>query len=153
VFVKAGAIIPMDLPKSFTGEITDVLTLHIYRDISNSSFTFYQDDGISFDYQQQVFAKRLIEYKPLSNKITIHQTEGSYQVPFKTLKIVFHGFEATINSLYVNNHEVTFNHAVNQYFSGLEKYDPVNDPEPAPVEDVIATQMDYQPGEITIHWL
>jgi alpha-glucosidase len=151
--VKAGAIIPMDPPKSHTGETSDLLSLHIYRDISNSAFTLYQDDGVSFDYQQKHFAKRLIEYKPLSNKIVLHKTEGSFEVTTKKIRIVFHGFENTITSLYVDNHEVSFNHTINQYFSGLEKYDPIHDPEPAPVEDVIATELAYNPGEITIHWL
>jgi alpha-glucosidase len=153
VFVKAGAIIPMETAKSHTGEISDTIRIHVYKDVVNSSFVYYQDDGVSFDYQQNNYAKRLIDYKPLLNKLLLHQVDGSYQSPLKKITIVFHGFERSINTLYLNNHEYPFHHAVNQYFSGLEKYDPVKDPEPAPEEDVIITEFEYTAGEIAIHWL
>jgi alpha-glucosidase len=153
VFVKAGAIIPMEAAKSHTGEISGTLRIHIYKDVANNAFTFYQDDGVSFDYQQQHHAKRLIEYKPLLNKVILHKTEGSYQSPVKKIKVIFHGFENSITTLYINNHEHAYHHTVNQFFSGLEKYDPVKDPEPAPQEDVIAIETDFTTEEIAIHWL
>jgi alpha-glucosidase len=153
VFVKAGAIIPMEPAKSFTGEVSEQLRLHIYKDVSNSEFMYYQDDGVTFDYKDKKFARRLIEYKPLLNKIIIHTTEGSYKSPVKKLKIVFHGFEQTLETVYVNNHQHECRHGVNQYFSGLEKYDPVKDPEPAPQEDVVIMELDYSADEITIHWI
>jgi alpha-glucosidase len=153
VFVKAGAIIPMETAKSHTGEVSDNLRLHIYKDISNTAFEYYQDDGVTFDYQQGKSAKRLIEYRALLNKIIIHKTEGDYASPLKKLKLVLHGFDKTLKSLYVNNHEQAVEHNINSYFSGLEKYDPIKDPEPVPEEDVVTTEMDYTADEITIHWL
>jgi alpha-glucosidase len=153
VFVKAGAIIPMEPAKSYTGEKSEELHLHIYRDVANSAFTYYHDDGVSFDYQEEKFAERLIEYKPLLNKIIIHATKGKFKSTVKKLKVVLHGFENTLETVYVNNHEHECHHAVNQYFSGLEKYDPIKDPEPAPQEDVMVMSMEYNSNEITIHWI
>jgi alpha-glucosidase len=153
VFVKAGAIIPMEAAKSHTGEVSGTLRLHVYKDVVNNEFLFYEDDGVSFDYQRNVRAKRLIEFKPLLNKLIVHKTEGEYQSGFRRLKIIFHGFEQTITTLYVNGHEQSIHHGLNQYFSGLEKYDPVKDPEPAPQEDVISTEIDYISSEVLVHWL
>jgi alpha-glucosidase len=153
VFVKAGAIIPMETAKSHTREIADTLHIHIYKDVSNSSFVLYQDDGVSFDYEHGKYSKRLIEYLPLLNKIIIHNTEGSYECPQKKIKIILHGFENLISTLYVNNKEQPYEHAINSFFSGLEKYDPVKDPEPAPVEDVITTEIEFTKKEIFLHWL
>jgi alpha-glucosidase len=153
VFVKAGAIIPMEPAKSNTGEISEILILHVYKNVSNSAFVYYQDDGVTFDHQQGRYARRLIEYKPLLNRVTIHDTEGDFHSPVKKLKLVFHGFEQSIASVYVNNHEHQVAHSVNQFFSGLEKYDPIKDPEPAPQEDVTTVTLDYQRREIAVHWL
>jgi alpha-glucosidase len=153
VFVKAGAIIPMEPAKSHTGEKSEHLHLHIYKDVVNSSFVYYEDDGISFDYKENKFAKRLIEYKPLLNKVVIHATEGNYKSTVKNLKIVFHGFGQTLESVSVNNHSHECRHSVNQYFSGLEKYDPIKDPEPAPQEDVMVMELAYSRDEITINWI
>jgi alpha-glucosidase len=153
VFVKAGAIIPMEAAKSYTGEESHVLRLHVYKDITNNEFLLYQDDGVTFDYQNSKYSKRLIEYKPLLNKIIIHNTEGNYSSQFKEIKLVLHGFERSVTSLYVNQNETPFVHTMNRFFSGLEKYDPVKDPEPAPEVDVITCEFPYHSNEITIHWL
>lgn len=154
VFVKAGAIIPMEDAKSHAREVNDTLKIHFYKDVSNSEFVYYQDDGETFDYQnKRSFAWRLIEYKPLLNKIIIHATDGHYTSPVKKIRLVFHGFENSITSFYVNNENVNHLHEVNSFFSGLEKYDPIKDPEPAPQEDVITLGVNYIPEEINIHWL
>jgi alpha-glucosidase len=153
VFVKAGAIIPMEPAKSNTREISDVLHVHIYKDVINSSFTYYQDDGVSFDYQDRRYSKRLMEYKPLLSKMILGGVEGSYKNPVKKIKLIFHGFERSITTLYVDNQEHAHQHTVNRYFSGLEKYDPIKDPEPAPQEDVTVAEFNYSTEEITIHWL
>lgn len=153
VFVKAGAIIPMEMAKAHTGEVNEQLRIHIYKDVANSSFVYYQDDGVTFDYKKNISATRLLEYKPLLNKFVVGATQGNYRSTFKKLRIVFHGFEKSIESIYVNNHQHECHHAVNQYFSGLEKYDPVKDPEPAPQEDVMILDLDYSAEELTIHWI
>lgn len=153
VFVKAGAIIPAEPPRSHTGEVSDSIKIHVYKDVSNSEFVLYRDDGVTFDYQNGNASKRLIEYKPLLNKLIIHRAEGSFKPSTRKLSIAFHGFERSITTLYANNHEVAFEHTTNSFFSGLEKYDPIKDPEPAPEEDITLMEMDYTAEEINIHWL
>ncbi len=66
--------------------------------------------------------------------------------------MVFHGFEKSIADLYVNNHEQLHEASVLQLFTGLEKYDPVKDPDPAPEEDVITAEFSYTVDEIVLHW-
>jgi alpha-glucosidase len=152
VFVKAGAIIPMEAAKSFTKEKNDTLVLHIYKDIANASFVYYEDDGDTFDYQKNNYAKRLIEYKALLNKIIVHQTEGAFKTNYQKIRFVFHGFEKSIITLYVNDHEQPLEPSVLQLFTGLEKYDPVKDPDPAPEEDVLIAEFAYTTHEIVLHW-
>jgi alpha-glucosidase (family GH31 glycosyl hydrolase) len=56
IFVKAGAIIPVGPVMNYVGEKpTDPLTLDIYPS-GTSSFTLYDDDGTSYDYEQGTFA-------------------------------------------------------------------------------------------------
>ncbi|MBN2182752.1 MAG: glycoside hydrolase family 31 protein [Sedimentisphaerales bacterium] len=50
VYVRAGAIIPFDPVRQYTGQSVDgPTTLKIYRG-ANGQFTIYEDDGISLDY-------------------------------------------------------------------------------------------------------
>ena len=50
VYARAGAIIPFDPVRQYTGEkVNEPTTLKIFRG-ANGSYTLYEDDGISLDY-------------------------------------------------------------------------------------------------------
>jgi alpha-glucosidase len=151
VFIKSGAILPLQPARANTTESTDLLTIHLYKDVNNNAFTYYEDDGATFDYQQEKFAKRMIEYKALLNKLILQKTEGKYSSPIKNLEIIFHGFE-NISSVSVNNTSHKVDVAKNSFFTGLEKCDPIKDPEPAPSTNVFAVTLNYSPDEIIVQW-
>jgi alpha-glucosidase (family GH31 glycosyl hydrolase) len=58
LFVKRGSIIPLQPVMNFTDEfLLDTLILEIYpTQFSDASFSLYEDDGISLDYQSGDFA-------------------------------------------------------------------------------------------------
>jgi alpha-glucosidase/alpha-D-xyloside xylohydrolase len=50
IYVRAGAIVPVDPVRQYTGEpVTEPTTLRVYRG-ADGAFTFYDDDGVSQDY-------------------------------------------------------------------------------------------------------
>lgn len=56
IYIKAGAIIPMQPVMQWVGEKpVDVLTLDVYPE-GESSFEMYEDDGLSHDYEKGVYA-------------------------------------------------------------------------------------------------
>jgi alpha-glucosidase len=150
VFIKGGAIIPMQLSRAHTGEKSELLILHVYAGKKDASFVFYEDDGATFDYQKDTFAKRLIEYKPSEKTIVLHSSEGSYKTLVKKAKLVLHGFNESISKASVNKENKIVKHELNRFFTGLEKFDPIHDPEPAPEENVLVLEFDYNPNEIII---
>lgn len=152
VFIKAGAIVPMQHSKNHTGETSDQLILHLYAGDSDTSFTFYEDDGSSFSYQQGNYAKREMEYLPAKKSFILRQTQGSYKTLLKKIKLVLHAFDLHAKHLEVDNENVTLTPAINSFFSGLEKYDPIKDPEPAPTENVLVAEFDYTANEMIIRF-
>jgi alpha-glucosidase len=152
IYIKGGAIIPMQPAKSHTGEENDQLNLHVYAGLTNSSFLFYEDDGSSFDYQKNQFAKRLIEYNPVAKSIKLNSTEGAFKTRYRKVKLVLHGFDYTLKSVTINGKSSVLIPEINSFFAGLEKYDPIKDPEPAPEENVLVAEFEYQSKEIDIHW-
>ncbi|HEY0654849.1 MAG TPA: glycoside hydrolase family 31 protein [Chryseosolibacter sp.] len=152
VYIKGGAIIPMQPVKSHTGESNDVLILHVYSGLTRSSFTFYEDDGSSFDYQKDAFLKRTFEFVPAEKKIALQAAEGNFKTNYKKVKLVLHGFDSTLKSVSVNGKNTLLIPEINSFFAGLEKYDPIKDPEPAPEENVLSAEFEYQTKEIIIHW-
>lgn len=83
VMVRAGAILPMYPAALFDGQVPkDVLTLDIYPH-GKSSFTLYEDDGESRQYQngkssQQVFTVDAPENKAGDIRIDVGAVKGSY---------------------------------------------------------------------------
>jgi alpha-glucosidase len=96
VFVKAGAIIPMQCVVQNTKEKGDgTLYLHVWKGESGSSFIYYEDDGETYQYEQNNFYKRTITYDPASNSLALSSKEGGYNSKFTRLQVILHGFGGT----------------------------------------------------------
>ncbi|MFY8037437.1 MAG: glycoside hydrolase family 31 protein, partial [Cyclobacteriaceae bacterium] len=102
VYVKGSSIIPMREKAGITTQDTgDTLEIHLYKGENNNDFTLYEDDGISFDYENGAFAKRKIAYAAQEQELVIHEQDGTYQTPYKKAKIFFHGF-ASLQNVWIN---------------------------------------------------
>ncbi len=93
VFIKAGAIIPMQNVIQSTNEKGDgILEINLWYGKKASSFVYYEDDGSSYDYQKGAYYKRAIGFDPVKGKITLSSVEGSFQSKYDQIKLVLHGF-------------------------------------------------------------
>ena len=93
VFVKEGAVIPMQSVVQNTKEKGDgMLYLHVWKGESGSEYVYYEDDGETYQYEQNSFYKRKITYNPETNSVALSTVEGSYKSKFTKLQIVLHGF-------------------------------------------------------------
>ncbi|MBO4446946.1 MAG: DUF5110 domain-containing protein [Bacteroidales bacterium] len=80
-YVKAGSVLPLaDEKITSLQEESDVLGLLIVPGAGKSSFSLYEDDGISRNYET-AFARTRIDKNRSGNKlsITVHPREGSYK--------------------------------------------------------------------------
>ncbi|MCX7985393.1 MAG: DUF4968 domain-containing protein, partial [Bacteroidales bacterium] len=92
VFVKEGAIIPMQSVIQHTQEKNDgTLYLHVYAGTKESSFLFYEDDGVTYNYTNGEYHKRLIRYNPAKKEIVLAKAEGSYKSRYNQVKFILHG--------------------------------------------------------------
>lgn len=98
VFVKAGSIIPMQSPVQNTSEKpSDTLMVHLYHAESSNDveWTFYEDDGETYQYQDGAFYLRKMVYKPAINEVEFRAPSGDFESKFKFIQLVFHGFQPT----------------------------------------------------------
>ncbi|QEM05665.1 DUF4968 domain-containing protein [Mucilaginibacter rubeus] len=94
VFVKAGGIIPMQSVVQSTNEKGDgILRIHIWNGREANSFIYYEDDGVSYDYEQGVYYKRVISFNPIEKSLSLSLVEGSFKSRFMQLRFVLHGFD------------------------------------------------------------
>jgi alpha-glucosidase len=83
VYLRAGAIVPMQPPMRYTGEKpVDPLIVNAWplEPGSTSSYELYEDSGVSVEYQQGVFARTPIKAAQTGDtlKLEIGPVEGSY---------------------------------------------------------------------------
>lgn len=152
VFVKAGAIVPMQAAAPHTNTLPDTLFLHIYAGYAADEFTYYDDDGTTFAHEQGIFHRRKIAYMGTSHQVTLAPAEGAYASPVKILKLVLHGLESGLHHVRVNGETYPLEATVNNFFNDMEKYDPFFDPAPAPTEPVHVVTVPYQTEAIDISW-
>ena len=79
VFVRAGSIIPMGPVRQHTGEAPDApLELHVYPG-RDASFTFYEDEGDGYGYEQGAFATVEFRWDDRTRQLTIGDRAGTYR--------------------------------------------------------------------------
>jgi alpha-glucosidase len=69
-----------------------ILYLHIWKGETGSEYVYYEDDGITYQYENNNFYKRSITYNPETNSVKLSAKEGRYRSKFTKLQIVLHGF-------------------------------------------------------------
>jgi alpha-glucosidase (family GH31 glycosyl hydrolase) len=89
VYMKAGAIVPMQPPMRYTGEKpVDPLIVNVWplKPGASSSYSVYEDSGVSVEYQQGVFARTPIKASQEGDllRVEIGPLEGSYPGMLKT---------------------------------------------------------------------
>lgn len=150
VFVKAGSLLPMQKTVMHTGMHTDELILHFYYGSQSSGFLWYTDDGETYDFQNGNYGLRKMEYTAHEKKLTIGKTEGSFKINKKEIRFVLHGFPA--DQLQANGQIITPVSENHSFFTPLEKYDPINDPESMGEEPVKTFTIPYTDHAIELQW-
>lgn len=81
LFIKKGAIIPYWEDVCYVGQKPiDALTVRMYPD-EKGEYTLYEDDGVSFAFENGAYGLTRFEYVKENDKltVTVHATEGKYE--------------------------------------------------------------------------
>lgn len=78
LFVKAGSIVPIGPAVQHTAEKLDApITLYVYQG-ADGKFDLYEDDGLTFKYEQGAFARIPLSYDDAKGTLTIGERTGSF---------------------------------------------------------------------------
>ena len=96
IFIRSGAIIPMGRYGRSTGELVSPdIDMLVVPSGKETSFTLYEDDGISFDYEKGAYRETDISAVAKGESVTVRisKPRGTYKTPKRVfnLKIVHHG--------------------------------------------------------------
>ena len=78
VYVRAGSIVPLGPEMEYTGQkAADPITLYVYAG-ADGHFTLYEDDGVSYGYEQGAFTQIPMTWDDAQRTLTIGAREGSF---------------------------------------------------------------------------
>jgi alpha-glucosidase len=93
VFVKSGGIVPLQSVIQSTSEKPfPTLEINVYNGKVPNTFTFYEDDGVTYNYESGQYCRRQISFDPLNKIILIGKAEGSLPSKFTAFRLVLHDF-------------------------------------------------------------
>ncbi|MDH5400452.1 MAG: DUF5110 domain-containing protein, partial [Cyclobacteriaceae bacterium] len=103
LFVKGSSIIPV-CPKigKNTKELGDTMEYHIYAGKTIATYSLYEDDGETYQFEKGNYYKRKINYYPAEKEILISAPEGGGVSRFTKIFVCLHGFEEkeyTVNGI------------------------------------------------------
>ncbi len=150
IFIKAGATLPMQEALRNTTEKSDELILHIYNGNTATEFDYFTDDGSTFGYQSGNYCKRKITFDPFARKVTLSACEGTFKPHHTMLKLVLHHFDE--NEVVMNGERKSLQWHKNSFFTPLEKYDPIADPDSMGEENVKSATVKYNSSTMEISW-
>jgi alpha-glucosidase/alpha-D-xyloside xylohydrolase len=104
IYVRAGAIIPLDPVRQYTSqEVDQPTTLRIYQG-ADGQYTLYDDDGVSLDYLKGSSSKTLIQWDDKARQLTIEPqpqpARTTYRMPKRKFRIELIPAGTTKEALY-----------------------------------------------------
>ena len=139
----------MKQPGQNTQDRPDTLIIHIYNGTAPSTFTLYEDDGETYDYQKGLSSTRTITFDPPNRKVMISAVQGQFNPAWKTLRVAFHSFELK-GDLKVNGKKIAMKSTEHSFFEPLAKYDPITDPDSMGSEILSTIEFSFTAEQITI---
>lgn len=110
IHVRRGAIIPMGPVMQYADQAPlSELTLEVFPGTSTSSFTMYEDDGISFDYLSgaSVRTTYTTRRRGVEFQLDVAARQGSYVPTARTYMVKAHAWTTTVNRANVNGTPLT----------------------------------------------
>lgn len=115
VFVKAGSVVPMREVQDYTTQNPfNYLELHVYPGSHSVSY-FYEDDGLTYNYENKDYLLRKIDLSDESTTINLNikHNEGNFSSKIKDIKVFVYNL-SNISNLTINKNNYTDFEIINE---------------------------------------
>ncbi len=153
VFAKGGSIIPMqNIIQNTSEKPSDTLFIHVYYGKEKTSFNYYEDDGLTYEYEKGRFMTRAMTFDPDARQIVLDSSEGDFSSKFRIVKFILHGFNEIVGNWKINGMKTeTIMGEINLY-NALQPDDPLYNWEPRPEQMVMKIAPVEAGGKIVLSW-
>ena len=108
VFIRAGAVIPMQPVLQYVGEKKiEILDLHIYYGKGETHSLLYEDAGDGYENEIGVYNEKYFVVSGNESSIAVNQDrKGHYDAEYQEYRIVFHGIQFIPQTVELNGSEI-----------------------------------------------
>jgi alpha-D-xyloside xylohydrolase len=90
IFVKEGSILPMEEKLNYADEkVSTPLHIYIY-DGKDASFLYYEDDGISYDYEKEMYNEIIMTWQEQARIFSMSEANKPLEHSLISRKCVLH---------------------------------------------------------------
>ncbi len=151
-YVKGSSIIPMQsLVQHADEKPSDTLYIHLYKGTENNHFTYYEDAGDGYDYQNGAFHQRQIQYMSKANELVFEKAKGNMESKFKNIKIYFHGF-TDLKQVKANNATVKCSKEKFKLMNDIPQFDPIGKALNANLSNLPTITIGNSSSNISVKW-
>src|SRR5690606_9409437 len=110
IFIKAGTVLPEYPVMQFVNQKTiEVLDVNVFYSDTNIESSLYEDQGDSYDYQQNVRLEKKFNVKGTPSSLEIKQeVEGLYTESYNKYNLKIIGLPFNVESVFLDNEETNF---------------------------------------------
>jgi len=125
LYVKGSAIIPMQSVVQSAQEMPhDTMYLHVYMGSGNNSYTYYEDAGEGYAFEEGKFYKRQIAFDAKKKQLLFEEVQGNLPSKFTNIKLILHGFDAQ-TSVKSGNNKMSLKQETIELIPGVSQFDPI----------------------------
>lgn len=127
VFVRAGALIPMQsVVQNVTEKPDEVLEIHVYPG-EGEALDYYEDDGESHAHQGGEYYRRSFRFDAAQSRYVISAVTGTYRSRFARVRLCFHAL-ADAPDLSFEGEKLDFVKRERMNLKPIPKFDPLGAP-------------------------
>ncbi|MBW6492133.1 MAG: glycoside hydrolase family 31 protein [Lentimicrobium sp.] len=152
IYIKGGTVIPMQSALQSTSENPgETLYLHVFNGVGNSEFVYYEDDGLSYDYEKGNCLNHTISFDGNLKRLTIGEAEGQFISKFRKLELILHGFDNKTTFL-ANGKNLQAEVTKVDFLNSLDPNDPHFWDHSHQVYDALKIELPFSRKKLTISW-
>ena len=81
IFIRAGAIFPIQKAIMHANANAGThIEIHLYKGNKEEKFTYYEDDGATYDYQKNVYCRKVITFDPVKRTLNYWRQRRQFQI-------------------------------------------------------------------------
>jgi alpha-glucosidase len=153
VFAKGGSFIPLQtLIQSTSEKCSDTLFLHVYFGNDPSEYIYYEDDGLTYNYEKGESVIRKFLFNPLEKQILIDAPQGSFKSKFSKFELIMHGFNDLKSKIKLNGNIATLQDMKIDLLTSLSDKDALNTNSRKYIQETCRLMIDDISDKNIINW-